>query len=115
MKVKNKEIILMNKIVINAIEHGGDVAPYFENEKNLRKILTTWLNTKGLNKDFKISQSDWCFIIPIDEDDIVFPNQCFTEQDNTYYINWGKANDKEQTWYKYFIEYRFDEDWENEF
>ena len=66
----NKEIKLINRIIIGAIYHGGDAGgPYLCDRNEVVPYVNTWLRMRGYDKKYKVSKDEWCVIIPIDKED----------------------------------------------
>ena len=66
----NDEVMMMNRIVYGAIVHGGDGGgPYCCDTDEVTPWLREWLRTKGLEAEYKVSKLDWCFIIPVEQED----------------------------------------------
>lgn len=63
----NPEVVLMNKIVMTCIEHGGDAGgAYCCQSQEVKDILSLWLKVKELDKEYKVTGHDYPFIVPID-------------------------------------------------
>lgn len=69
-----KEIDLINDIVLNAVVHGADCGgAYNQNEDGLRHSLNEWLKAKGIQDDYYIDEVEreyyrglWC-VLQIEE------------------------------------------------
>ena len=57
---KDKEIELINEIVVQAVIHGGDSSgPYYTNSNALYKALKKWLVENCLTDEFKVVQKEY--------------------------------------------------------
>ena len=66
----NEEIKLMNRIIYGAIVHGGDAGgPYCCDTDEVAPWIEEWLRLKGFEAEYMVSKHDWCFIIPVDQED----------------------------------------------
>ena len=82
-----KEIELMNEIIVQAIIHGGDSdGPYYTNEIGLYKVIKKWLDERGISSCYKIVQKEY-----IDYDNRIIYKNIFmivpvADETETYHI-----------------------------
>lgn len=82
-----KEIELMNEIIVQAIIHGGDSGgPYNTNEIRLYKVIKKWFDEKEISSCYKIVQKKY-----IDYDNRMLYENIFTivpvdDETETYHI-----------------------------
>lgn len=55
----DKEIKLVNRIILEAIVHGADAGgSYAQNEEGLKRSITRWLKYKGFDDKYTIKEKD---------------------------------------------------------
>ena len=53
----NTEIEIINKIIVEAVEHGSDAGgSYNSNEENLINVVKEWLKFKGLSSEYVVNR-----------------------------------------------------------
>lgn len=55
----DKEIECLNRIIEEAISHGGDLAPYCTNGETLKEAMEAYLILRGWDNDYYVGNPKW--------------------------------------------------------